>query len=79
MTNRHPPKANPRNRLSKFYYTEDDPDATVASEEVLITTVDKPTGIHAAGWCDFKPSAFADVSWLRAARSWKSAALPFDN
>ena len=56
------PQANPRNRLSKFVYTSGDPAATLASEEVLITTVDKPTGIHAAGWVDFKPSDFANVS-----------------
>eukprot|EP00904_Undaria_pinnatifida_P003872 jgi/Undpi1/13486/HiC_scaffold_8.g03145.m1 len=51
---------NPRNRLSKFEYFDGDTSATLASEEVLITTEPKFNSIHAAGWCGFKPSAYGD-------------------
>eukprot|EP00903_Cladosiphon_okamuranus_P010393 g9831.t1 len=51
----------PRNRLSKFYKKGSASD-TLASEVILITTMEKPTGIHAAGWVDFKPSAFNSPS-----------------
>lgn len=53
---------NPRNRLSKFQYTKGNAAATRNSEEILLTTIPKATGIHAAGWLDFPPAAFANVS-----------------
>ena len=58
----HRTQENPRNRLSKFTYVEGDPSATRQSEIEFITTVPKLTGIHAAGWLDFEPGAFNDVS-----------------
>lgn len=51
-----------RNRLSKFEYFPGDPASTRASEEVLLTTAPKASNIHAAGWCDFPPSAYGKVS-----------------
>ncbi|CAM9143199.1 unnamed protein product, partial [Hapterophycus canaliculatus] len=60
---------NPRNRLSKFEYSAGDPGATLASEEILITTAPKIADIHSAGWVGFKPSdfgrtaAFHDLYW----------------
>lgn len=58
----HRTQLNPRNRLSKFTYVEGDPSATRQSEVELVTTVPKLTGIHAAGWLDFEPGAFNNVS-----------------
>ncbi|CAM9268154.1 unnamed protein product, partial [Hapterophycus canaliculatus] len=49
-----------RNRLSKFEYFASDPTATRNSEEILITSSPRPTSIHAAGWCGFKPSAYGN-------------------
>ncbi|CAM9759383.1 unnamed protein product [Scytosiphon promiscuus] len=51
---------NQRNRLSKFEYFAGDAAATLASEEVLITTAPKNTSIHSAGWVGFQPSAYGD-------------------
>lgn len=60
-----PPQENPRNRLSKFEYFPGDPAGTRESEEVLITTIPKASGIHAAGWVDFSPADFDEVSSMR--------------
>lgn len=45
-----------RNRLSRYQYVPDDPSATLASEEILMTTGVKETTIHTGGWVGFKPS-----------------------
>ncbi|CBJ28221.1 conserved unknown protein [Ectocarpus siliculosus] len=57
-----------RNRLAKFTYFPEDPVATRASEEVLLTTVPKYNSIHSAGWLGFKPSdygnpGYSDLYW----------------
>ncbi|CAN0441744.1 unnamed protein product [Pylaiella littoralis] len=49
---------NQRNRLSKFEYVAGDPAATLASEEVLLTSAPKGNSLHAAGWVGFKPSDY---------------------
>lgn len=54
-------EAFPRNRLSKFQYFPGDATATRDSEEILLTTIPKASGIHSAGWVDFKPSDFTQV------------------
>lgn len=46
------------NQLSKFEYVSGDPAATLASEEILVTTAAKDGSIHSAGWCGFKPSDY---------------------
>ncbi len=55
------PQLNPRNRLSKFEYFPGDEAATLASEDVLITTMPKSSSIHAGGWCGFKPSDYGNT------------------
>lgn len=47
------------NRISRFTYIAGDPAATLATEVILITTVEKFNSVHSAGWLNFKPSAFA--------------------
>ena len=47
-----------RNRLSKFEYYEGDPDATRASEEVLLQGAQRPKFFHNGGWLGFKPSDY---------------------
>ena len=49
-----------RNLLSKFEYYEGDPDATRASEEVLLqSTTVRPKFYHNGGWLGFKPSDYS--------------------
>ncbi|CAN0459445.1 unnamed protein product [Ascophyllum nodosum] len=48
-----------RNRLSKFEYHEGDPDATRASEEVLLQSTERPRFFHNGGWLGFKPSDYS--------------------
>ena len=60
-----------RNRLSKFEYYEGDPDASRASEEVLLqSTTVRPKFYHNGGWLGFKPSDYSRESfpnrWLIA-------------
>ena len=61
-----------RNRLSKFEYHEGDPDATRASEEVLLQSTERPRFFHNGGWLGFKPSdysievSFSNLRWLIA-------------
>jgi len=47
-----------KNRLSKFQYYADDPDATRSSEEVLLESAERPTFMHNGGWLGFKPSDY---------------------
>eukprot|EP00903_Cladosiphon_okamuranus_P020570 g18881.t1 len=49
---------NGRNQLSKFEFFAGDPAATLASEEILITTSPKGSHLHMGGWCGFKPSDY---------------------
>ena len=55
------------NRLSRFVYDATSPEATSESEEILITTTEKQSSVHSAGWVGFAPSSFANpsVSCLR--------------
>lgn len=48
-----------QNRLSRFVYDSSSASGTSESEEVLITTSEKESTIHSAGWVGFKPSAYA--------------------
>ena len=55
-----------RNRLSKFEYYEGDPDATKASEEVLLQGTQRPKFYHNGGWLGFKPSDYSiEVSFSK--------------
>ena len=54
------------NRLSRFTYDPSSASATADSEEILITTSEKQSSVHSAGWVSFAPSSYADssVSWI---------------
>lgn len=70
------------NRLSKFEFFPGDTAATLASEEILLTTTAKATSIHAAGWCGFKPSDYGnnvrnkDFGWCKQHPDLRMPALP---
>ncbi|CAM9654267.1 unnamed protein product, partial [Choristocarpus tenellus] len=49
-----------RSRISKFVYTEGNSGLTVASEEILSTSIPKGASIHNGGWLGFKPSDYAN-------------------
>lgn len=49
-----------QNRLSRFTYNSGSNAATLASVDVLVTSIPKSTSIHSAGWCGFKPSDYTN-------------------
>jgi len=48
-------------RLSKFEYFPGDPNATRASEEILIDAEAGFNDIHSGGFCGFKPSDYGNT------------------
>ncbi|CAB1115398.1 unnamed protein product [Ectocarpus sp. CCAP 1310/34] len=48
------------NRLSRFKYDPDSAANTLASEEILITSSEKKSNVHSAGWIGFKPSSYGN-------------------
>jgi len=57
-------------RLSKFEYFPGDPNATRASEEILIDAEAGFNDIHSGGFCGFKPSDYGNTVRVRT-KAWR--------